>query len=721
MKNRVIHPLRLLLFMFLILAGMPSVAQYAYPIARTKTFDTIIYGQKLSDPYFWMSRKSNETEMLNYGRAQVLLTKSILDSVSGTEKLLEQWSEAYDGIDDELWDLQTVGNTIYYNRYIPGEGVWLCRRTTTDAAEEKILGKVIIHNQKYSIRKKVFAHHKPMLALMLTQSGEANPHIRIYDIEKKEFLPDSIGRVMFNDSRGVSMTWLPDDSGLLYTQAPISSISSQTYYNGQIKLHIPGTSAAKDEAIFGKGINPGIDLKEHETPYVYSFSHSPYIVARIRAGDADNYAFAVHYSLVNGNKTPWKRLKDYINLGDGFDARGRYLYAATPGGPHYQVVRIDMETGSEPVTILSGTPDPVAVTDNFNRSGIVAGKDVLYVLLRRIGDMQVIKSDYKTLATSYLPLKNKGSVADMALSDENDLVFASGSAVRSISYLRYHHNTNTVNAMPFAEKVYDASGELETQVVRIVSRDGKSIPVTLVYQKVADLKNNNPMLIESYGNSGATNDLFYNPLIMPWIRNGGIYAWAHVRGGGELGHDWVKDGQFPHKMNSVNDVVDVAAWFTENQYTSPSKLMVMGASAGSFLVGMSINQRPDLFAGGLFLSGLPDIVTYRDAAFARESRSVGPSGTREGFLSNYSISSYYQIPEAKMMPAMLIVHGATDYILDLHPAVRYTARLQQSQIGDKPIFLLVNEESGHMGSEMENLYIFKFALWQTGHPDFQIK
>lgn len=696
-------------------------AQYNYPVARTEKFDTTIYGKKISDPYFWMSRKVNEKEMLDFAGAQGKLTQSLLDSIPGTEKLVAAWDEAFSNLQDELWSMKTVGETMYYNRDIPGEGTWLCRRASIDAPEEKILSKVIINGQKYSIRKKVFAHKKSLMAVMLTKNGEANPHIRIFDLDKKEFLADSIGPVMFNDSRGVSMTWLPDDKGLLYTQSPPTSISSEIYYNGKIKIHIPGTDAATDEAVFGTGINSQIALKDYETPYVYSFNNSPYIIARIRAGDADNYAYAVHYSKINGNKTPWKKLKGYINLGDGFDANNNYLYAVTKGGPRYQVVKINMETGTIPETFLSGTRDVIAATDAGNSTGIIAGKDVVYVLQRRIGDMQVIKMDYNTKAVGFLPIKNKGTIVDLNLSGDNDLVFASGSTTRSIQYLKYDYNKNELLPLPFSEKVFDASNELHTEVVWIPSRDGKQIPVSLVFKKELNLKNNNPLLLEAYGNSGASNDLFYNPTIIPWLKLGGIYAYAHVRGGGELGEDWMKDGQFPNKMNSIYDVVDVAEWFVKNNYTSSAKQLVMGGSAGSFLVGMSINQRPDLFAGGLFLAGLPDIVTYRDGAFARESKSVGPIGTKAGFLSSYSISSYYQIPENKKLPAMLIVHGATDYILGLHPAVRYTAKLQQAQKGERPILLLVDQESGHLGSDLENLFIYKFALWQTGHPDFQLK
>ncbi|HMU46338.1 MAG TPA: prolyl oligopeptidase family serine peptidase [Chitinophagaceae bacterium] len=414
-------------------------------------------------------------------------------------------------------------------------------------------------------------------------------------------------------------------------------------------------------------------------------------------------------------------MKNYINLGDGFDANGKFLYAGTKGKPRYEIVKINMETGASPEVFIPQQTDVIAVTDAGHSSGIIAGKRSLYVLLRRIGDMQVMQVDYKTKSVTLLPLTNKGAVADMSLLGDDDFVMASGSAIKSVQYLHYDFQSKKLSPLPFAEKIFDASDTYSTKVIWVPSRDGKQIPVSLIYKKTLNLQNNNALLIDAYGNSGASNDLFCNPTLWPWLKRDGMYAYAHVRGGGELGDDWIKDGQFPNKMNSINDVVDVAAYFVKNGYTSSEKQLVMGGSAGSFLVGMSINQRPDLFAGGLFLSGLPDIVTYRDAAFARESKSVGPIDTKEGFLSSYNISSYYQVPENKKLPAMLIVHGGTDYILGIHPAARYTAKLQQMQKGKRPILFLVDWEAGHHGSNEEMLYMYKFAFWQTGHPDFQMR
>ncbi len=207
---------------------------------------------------------------------------------------------------------------------------------------------------------------------------------------------------------------------------------------------------------------------------------------------------------------------------------------------------------------------------------------------------------------------------------------------------------------------------------------------------------------------------------MPWLKRDGIYAYSHVRGGGELGETWEKDGQFPNKMNSINDVFDVASYFVKNNFTSPQKQFIRGSSAGSFLVGNAVNQRPDLFAGGIFLQGLPDLVLYQDVAAGRGQSSFGPLKTQQGFESRYSISSYYHIPDKEKLPAMLIIHGATEYILRMQPAARYVAKLQEKQKGDRPVLFLVGLEGG-ISARSELLYTLKFMFWQSGHPDFQLK
>ncbi len=707
--------------LFLLLLCTCLHAQYRYPSLRKEAFDTTIQGIRISDPYFWLSRPRHQQELQDFARRQAQFATGVLDSIPGDSLLLQELEKTYEALQDEIWNMQVAGGYIYYNRDVPGEGATLCRRKGPAAPEEKLLQRVRIAGQSYTVRKRVFAHRQPLVALMLTQRGESNPQIRIFNLDTKTFLPDSIAPVMFNDARGVSMTWMPDDAGLLYTQAPPTEIHAEKYFNGKIRLHRLGAPAGADSAVFGIGLQAGIVLQPGETPYIYSFPHSPYLLARIRSGSGDNYAFAVHSSRLNGAKTPWIKLQNYINLGDGFDARDNYLYAVTKGGARYQVVQINMETGAAPSVLLPEQKEVLAVTDVRYRSGIVAGKESLYLLVRQIGNMQVLRFHYATSTLTKLPVSEKSSIDNLMLWQDNDLIFCQSSPLRSSVYQQYTYEKENLLPLPFASKRIDISGELENTVLLVPSRDGKQIPVSLVYARNAPLQSERPVLIEAYGNAGSSHDPGFDPSFLSFIRRGGIYAYAHVRGGGELGEDWYLDGQFPHKMNSVNDVVDVAQWLQQNKYGAAGKVFVLGASAGSFLVGNAINQRPDLFGGGIYLSGLPDLATHSDAAGAREEKSVGPKNTKEGFLSNYQISALYHVPDDRPLPAMLIVHGGTDYILSLDPVARYAATLQEKQAGKNPILFLTNWEGGHLGGENELLYILKFIGWRSGFTDFQKK
>lgn len=174
------------LILVLALLSMEIRAQINYPTTRTEPFDTLIYNKKLSDPFFWMSRKANEQEMKRWVSEQGKLTQSVLDSIPGTDVLVGEIETAYMSMQDEVWDLKVVNNQFYYHRDIPGKGSSLCRRKTMDAEEEIIFsGAITVKGQKYKSRKVVYAHSQPYAAMMLTQRGEANPHIRIYDLTKK--------------------------------------------------------------------------------------------------------------------------------------------------------------------------------------------------------------------------------------------------------------------------------------------------------------------------------------------------------------------------------------------------------------------------------------------------------------------------------------------------------------------------------------------------------
>lgn len=700
------------------------LAQIPYPTTQKVPFDTLIYNQRLSDDFAWLSSPENETEMLKWANTQSGFTNKKLDSINGTEVIESLFEKVFISNPNEIIVKGAQGNDLYYYKTLPDGKKWLLRKIVGQETEETISAiPFSIQGKKYHAKKFVFAHQNKLLALMLTESGEANPHIRFFDLETKLFLNDSIGSVMFNDASGVSMAWLPDDSGLLYSQAPSDKNEEEKYYRGQLKLHITGKKQEEDKPIFGFGVNRSIDIKEYETPYVYTFRHSPYIIARIRAGKGENYAYAIHYSQLNDDQSEWVKLNDYRCNHGTFTATGQFLYAVDDGVPNMQLIKVDLKTGNPPIVVIPETEKVLAMSTGD--PSVVSGEKYLYVKYNTAGKQGILKWNFADKRPIEIQMPFEGSVMEFNLLKDDNLLFVSTNWIRDFEYFTVNHKTN--ESVAFQKPVHLATNtsNYTSEIIYVPSRDGMNIPVSLVYKKgLNSSKQPKPLLIDAYGCFGASMDPYFLPENFIWLELGGIYAVAHIRGGGELGSQWYTDGAFPNKMNSINDIIDVADYFVKNNYTTGTMQAITGASCGSLNVGLATLQRPELFSAGVFAVGIPDLVTNKGASFGRGQNDFGPLDTEDGFYSRLSISAYYHIIPDKSAPAMLVINGANDYIVPIHNAARYVAKLQQVQQSERPALFMVDWENGHEAagnSEQDIIRKWKFLLWQTGHKDFQPK
>lgn len=709
----------LLLFLLLGTFDASVYAQFSYPVAAKVPFDTLIYQTKLSDEYAWMSRPENEKEMLAFARLQGELTKSILDSITGSETILE----VMDSIEasyspDEIVVKGAQGNLLYYSKQVQEKQALFRRDGNNGIEEEVMVFPIVINSRKYRIKKYSFACNKPLLALMLVESGDSNPHIRLYDCARKEFLTDSIGPALFNDASGVSMAWLPDDSGIIYSQAPAENTNEENYYRGKLKLHVPdGENKQPDVSVFGKDVIESISLEDYDIPYVYSFPDSPYIIARVRAGKGANYAYAVHHSKLNGPGTPWIKLLDYICNDGTFTAKGDFLYAVSFDVPNGRLVKVNLKTGDPPASFLT--------EQNRIMESIVGGKDGLYVKYTAPGKDGILKMGYTTPGPIDLAMPFDGAVGGLRILGESDLIFDITSWVINYEYYTVSYTSNKVTLLPGGRNSGSFTEKFTSGLIYVPSRDGVNIPVSLVYQKnVIPGKQPLPLLLDAYGCFGMSMSPAFIPYILIWVSQGGIFAQAHIRGGGELGVEWYKSGSYPTKMNSINDIVDVAGYFVKNNYTLPSQQAITGGSCGTLNVGLATLQRPDLFCAGLYEVGIPDLVTNKGPGFGKGQNDFGPLDTEAGFQSRLSISAYYQIVENKRAPAMLMINGATDYIVPIHNVARYVAKLQNLQKSERPALFMVDWNNGHQGagtSPDDMIRKYKFLFWQTGHSGFQLK
>jgi prolyl oligopeptidase len=183
---------------------------------------------------------------------------------------------------------------------------------------------------------------------------------------------------------------------------------------------------------------------------------------------------------------------------------------------------------------------------------------------------------------------------------------------------------------------------------------------------------------------------------LAWVEAGGVLAIANLRGGGEEGEAWHRDGMLERKQNVFDDFVAAAEKLIADGWTTPEQLGIWGESNGGLLVGAALTQRPDLFAAVVCSAGLLDMARYHLSG-------LGPSWTGEygdpddpeqlAWLLDYS--PYHHVSKAAGYPATLFTAAAADTRVDPMHARKMCAALQWATGGDRPVLLRHEPDVGH--------------------------
>jgi prolyl oligopeptidase len=293
------------------------------------------------------------------------------------------------------------------------------------------------------------------------------------------------------------------------------------------------------------------------------------------------------------------------------------------------------------------------------------------------------------------------------------------------SHYEYNPTTNLFTDLELQPKgKYDAPDDLVAIEVTVKSHDGTMIPLSIIHKQGIQLDSSNPCLLTGYGAYGYSYDPFYLQTQCAWYERGGIYAIAHVRGGGENGEEWYRAGFQQTKSNTWKDFIACAEYLIEEKYTSPAKLAGEGISAGGILIGRAITERPDLFA-----VAIPRVGCLNQVRLETTSNGVpnipefGSCETEAGFQALYEMDAFLHVRDGVDYPAMLITHGITDPRVEPWQSAKFAARVQAASASGKPVLLRIDYEAGHgIGSTKTQLIqeradIFAFMMWQFGIED----
>jgi prolyl oligopeptidase len=243
--------------------------------------------------------------------------------------------------------------------------------------------------------------------------------------------------------------------------------------------------------------------------------------------------------------------------------------------------------------------------------------------------------------------------------------------------------------------------DVETRFVKYKSKDGTEIPMYITCLKKTMLDGKNPTLIYGYGGYGTSVVPDFNPSTALWILHGGILAVPNIRGGGEEGSEWGKQGRRLKKQNAFNDFIAAAEYLINEKYTNPDKIAIKGGSHGGLLVGAVLTQRPDLFKVAIAEAGAFDMIRFGEYTVGSNYVNINEFGTVENpddFKNLYSYSPLHNIKKGVKYPNILLITGdKDDRVPPLH-SYKFLASLQENGDPTSLYHLYLVPGSGHGGA-----------------------
>lgn len=691
------------------------------------TFD-LYHGIKLEDPYRNLENLKDST-VIDWLNQQEQQTKRVLNNILGRSKLIDLQNQLGNTDNDEVKQLKiTNNNQLFYLKRSIGEEVYkLYYRGDSLEGEEELLYNpkdfLPKTNQNYYINYLKPSWDGKKLVVGFSKDGEEFSEMRIFDMKSKKFLPISINKCIPN---AVGVYWLPDNSGITYLRIPnADNKSKEIYLNTESILH---KLDAPPRVIFSKSNNPEIKMNPADLPAAFVDNNTnKYILGVITGATPYDDAYYISASQINEDKQIWKPLfKKSDQLSLFFQDQDSLVYMTSKNASNFKICKTsilnpDLES---PVTLIEEKKDEVIQSFRLVKDGIV------YTTTKNGVEAKLYLQTHKGVDEEVSLPFAAGAIELRAKSKEDPYleIRAKGWLHREQRYTYNFKNQEFTEANLSKNKSSTITKDLIIKEILVPSHDGEEVPLSLIYKEDIKRDGTTPVFMIGYGAYGLPIKPVFSEKIISWALEGGIFAVAHVRGGGEKGDSWYKGGYKATKPNSWKDLIACTEYLIKKKYTSVKKIAIHGGSAGGITVGRAMTERPDLF--GAVIVSVGKMNTVRSEFGYNGENNVKEYGTvkdPEEFKGLLEMDSYHHIQKGVAYPATLVITGMNDARVPPWHSTKFAARLQDATSSDNPVLLDIDFESGHStaNSRKKRLNsvadVLAFAFWQTGHPDYQPK
>jgi prolyl oligopeptidase len=684
-------------------------AKLAYPVTRKVDTVTNYFGTSVADPYRWMEQIVSP-EIAEWIRAENAITMPYLTSLRARDLFQTRITALYNYARTGLpfWE----GGRWFYTRNsgLQRQNVWYTRRNL-QGAEHVVLDPNQL-SPDGSIALSGFAPAPGGKWLAYGQSEGGSDWVTYYvrDLATGKISRDTIRWVKFGGA-----SWTNDGKGFFYSRYPEPppnqalkvKLENQTLY-----YHRVGTPQSRDVTIYAR--------PDHPDWYVFANvdESGRYLFIATSEGTDKNELYVADLGdpmhpnvtapikpVVTGNDA------NYNPLGV---AKGKLYLQIDKNAPNRRIVAapIASPTPNHWVTVIPEGDMPI------EGASLVAGRIALLSLKDVASVVRLYSLDGKL--EREVPMPGLGAASGLVgRFDRPEMFYSFSSPTTPNTVYSYEAATNTGRAFSPPKLTFDPS-QFTTERVFYTSKDGTRVPMFITRRRDVVENGNNPTMLYAYGGFAISTRPTFSQAAIAWMEQGGVYATANLRGGGEYGERWHEAGKFEKKQNVFDDFIAAAEYLIREKYTSPSKLAIRGGSNGGLLVGAVMTQRPDLYAAAIPQVGVLDMLRY-DQFTAGHGWAVEYGSATDSTAFKYlrAYSPLHNIKSGVCYPATLITTADHDDRVVPSHSFKFAATLQQAQACNRPILIRIEAQGSHGYRPLdrqiaEQADIWAFAAQHTG-------
>lgn len=651
-----------------------------YPPTRAADFVEELHGVRVPDPYRWME-DLDSPEVREWIEAQNELTFGYLNQSPLRDQIRERMTE--------LWNYEKYSPPVkrggryfyFYNNGLQNQDVLYWMENLKDKPQVLLDPNTLSEDGTVALNNAAISRDGKLLAYGLADAGSDWQTWHVRRVDDGQDLEDNVEWVKFS-----SASWDAAGEGFYYSRydAPEGEALKEANYFHKLYYHRLGTCQSQDILVYDRpdqkewGFNGTVTEDGH------------YLVIDVWHGTASwNGVFYLDLSDPNA---------EVIELLPEFDAEyiligndgPRFYFKTDHNAPQQCLVAVDLSK-----------PDPADWTmlipeneDKLEVVSYVGGRFVCTYLHHAAHQVRFFKPD--GTPDGELTLPGLGAVGGFQGRSDEKEVFYTFSSFNSPGKV-YHLDITSREVSLFRKP--DLAFDPEDYVTKQVfyeSKDGTRVPLFLTHRKDLEINGDTPTYLYGYGGFNIPLSPAFSVRNLVWMEMGGIFAQAHLRGGGEYGRDWHEAGMKHNKQNVFDDFIAAAEYLLRESYTSTEKLAIGGGSNGGLLVGACLVQRPDLFGVALPNVGVLDMLRFHKFTIGWAWVSdYGSPDDPEEFDVIRAYSPYHNVCEGTAYPPTMVLTGDHDDRVFPAHSFKFTAALQKAQGGDEPLLIRIETRAGH--------------------------